>query len=93
MSAAAVLDPQDENDSEVRREDQNNINQFARLNARLHTVRQKKDSLQVRACESVVYFYACCFAKVRQRGVSYTKTCCMIFCRKNSRAWTMRAQN
>jgi hypothetical protein len=49
MSATAVLDPQDENDSEVRREDQNNINQFARLNARLHTLRQKKESLQVRA--------------------------------------------
>lgn len=39
---------EDENDSEVRREDQDNINRFARLNARLHQVRQEKKLLQVR---------------------------------------------
>jgi hypothetical protein len=66
MSAAAVLDPQDENDSEVRREDQNNINQFARLNARIHTLRQKKESLQVRSVEVVEYIMLQ-FKKVTER--------------------------
>lgn len=58
MSASAVLNPQDENESEVRREDQNNINQFARLNARLHTLRQKKESLQVRFPISLFFMYS-----------------------------------
>ena len=43
-----MLDNQDENDAEVRREDQENINRFARLNARLATVRNERDTLKVR---------------------------------------------
>lgn len=47
MSTSAMLAAEDENDAEVRREDQENINRFARLNARLGTVRGERDSLQV----------------------------------------------
>lgn len=42
-----MLDAKDENDAEVRREDQENINRFARLNARLAVVRGDRDSLKV----------------------------------------------
>ena len=45
---AAPLSPDEENDAEVRREDQNNINHFARLNARLHEIRQETADLKVR---------------------------------------------
>ena len=44
-----VVPAEEENDSEVRREDQDNINKFARLNARLHEIRDERDLLQVRA--------------------------------------------
>ena len=40
------LAPEEESDAEVRREDQNNINRFARLNARLHQVRQEQAQLR-----------------------------------------------
>jgi prefoldin subunit 4 len=40
-----MIAPEDENNSEVRREDQDNINKFARLNARLHEVRREKSEL------------------------------------------------
>jgi hypothetical protein len=42
-----MLAPEEENEAEVRREDQDNINKFARLNAKLHEVRAEKDALQV----------------------------------------------
>mmetsp|Transcript_20656 Transcript_20656/g.26654 ORF Transcript_20656/g.26654 Transcript_20656/m.26654 type:complete len:132 (-) Transcript_20656:86-481(-) len=41
-----MLAPDEENNSEVRREDQDNINRFARLNARLHAIRGERQSLQ-----------------------------------------------
>ena len=43
----SLLAPEDENDAEVRREDQQNINRFARLNARLHELRSDRESLKV----------------------------------------------
>ena len=42
-----MLDSKDENEAEVRREDQKNINRFARLNARLGLVRSERDALKV----------------------------------------------
>ncbi|CAB9523366.1 Prefoldin subunit 4 [Seminavis robusta] len=41
-----MLTPEEENEAEVRREDQENINKFARLNAQLHEVRAEIDSLK-----------------------------------------------
>lgn len=43
-----MISPEDENNNEVRRVDQENINKFARLNARLHEVRREKAQLKVR---------------------------------------------
>ena len=43
----SMLASEDENDAEVRREDQENINRFARLNARLAVVRSERDALKV----------------------------------------------
>ena len=37
----------EENNMEVRREDQNNINKFARLNARLNELRDERKVIQV----------------------------------------------
>jgi len=51
-----MLAPEDENDAEVRREDQVNINRFARLNARLHEVRQERESLKVSVSLDAVRF-------------------------------------
>lgn len=55
-----MLTPEEENEAEVRREDQDNINKFARLNAKLHDVRSERDSLKVRQLavvhHSFVYF-------------------------------------
>lgn len=45
---SAMLSAEDENDAEVRREDQDNINRFARLNARLGIVKEERESLKVR---------------------------------------------
>ena len=42
-----VVPSEEENDAEVRREDQDNINKFARLNARLHDLRSERDLIQV----------------------------------------------
>jgi len=47
-SAGGMLEKEDENDAEVRLEDQENINKFGRLNARLYEVRGEKDGLKVR---------------------------------------------
>jgi prefoldin subunit 4 len=43
---SSMLAAEDENDNEVRREDQENINRFARLNARLTVVRNQRDELK-----------------------------------------------
>jgi prefoldin subunit 4 len=43
-----MLAPEEENEAEVRREDQDRINRFARLNARLHDLRQEMVDLKVR---------------------------------------------
>eukprot|EP00934_Nitzschia_sp_Nitz4_P003367 Nitzschia sp. Nitz4//scaffold6_size259037//244327//244870//NITZ4_001125-RA/size259037-augustus-gene-0.310-mRNA-1//1//CDS//3329557046//3357//frame0 len=37
-----LVSKQDESEAEVRREDQDNINRFARLNARLHELRDER---------------------------------------------------
>ena len=47
-SGGAMLRHEEENETEVRREDQENINRFARLNARLHEVRAEMASVKVR---------------------------------------------
>jgi prefoldin subunit 4 len=41
-----MLAPEEENDNEVRREDQNNINSFARLNSTLHQVKLDSTALK-----------------------------------------------
>ena len=47
-SGGAMLRREEENETEVRRDDQENINKFARLNARLHEVRAEMAALKVR---------------------------------------------
>ena len=42
-----VTAAEEENNTEVRREDQNNINKFARLNARLHELRDERKVIKV----------------------------------------------
>ncbi len=42
-----MLNPEEENEAEVRREDQENINKFGRLNARLHECREEVALLKV----------------------------------------------
>lgn len=42
-----ILSKDEENDAEVRREDQDRINEFGRLNARLHEVRDEVNKLNV----------------------------------------------
>lgn len=44
----SMLAAEDENDAEVRREDQDNINQFATLTARVDAHRSKREALKVR---------------------------------------------
>lgn len=51
-SAGAMLQREEENENEVRREDQDNINKFASLNARLHELRNERDGLKVRNRQS-----------------------------------------
>jgi len=43
-----ILSKEEENDAEVRREDQDAINEFGRLNARLYEVKRQVESLKVR---------------------------------------------
>lgn len=43
-----MLAPEEENEAEVRREDQDRINQFARLNARLQENRVEREEVKVR---------------------------------------------
>lgn len=45
--AGQILLPEQETDVEVRREDQDNINLFGRLNARLHEVRDERKVIKV----------------------------------------------
>jgi hypothetical protein len=42
-----MLAPEDENEADVRREDQDRINQFARLNARRHDNTMERDQIKV----------------------------------------------
>ena len=42
-----VQPAQEENEAEVRREDQDAINKFARLNARLHELRDERELIKV----------------------------------------------
>lgn len=49
-SSMNIVPAAEETDAEVRREDQDNINRFARLNARLHELRDERDLIQVRLC-------------------------------------------
>ena len=42
-----ILTKEEENDAEVRREDQDQINEFGRLNARLYEVRSEGAHLKV----------------------------------------------
>ena len=53
-SAGAMLAPEEENDADVRRADQENINKFGGLNARLHEARDTRDDLKV-----CFYFLIC----------------------------------
>ena len=43
-----MIAKEDENDNEVRREDQDRINQFARLNARLQEIKFEREQIKVR---------------------------------------------
>ncbi|GFH50984.1 hypothetical protein CTEN210_07460 [Chaetoceros tenuissimus] len=45
-SGGAMLTREEESEAEVRREDQENINKFGRLNARLHDCREELASLK-----------------------------------------------
>jgi hypothetical protein len=46
-SEGMILTKDEENDAEVRREDQDKINEFGQLNARLHEVRAQSKELKV----------------------------------------------
>ena len=46
-SNGMILAKEEENDAEVRREDQDKINEFGQLNARLHEVRGESEKLKV----------------------------------------------
>jgi hypothetical protein len=46
-SGGAMLRHEDESEAEVTREDQDNINKFARLNARLHEIRAEIKNVKV----------------------------------------------
>jgi len=45
-SGGAMLQREEENEADVRREDQDKINEFASLNARLHEIRDEAESLK-----------------------------------------------
>lgn len=53
-----MLAAEEENEAEVRRVDQDNINQFARLNARLHDVQNERERLKVRY-RCLLHVYVC----------------------------------
>jgi hypothetical protein len=43
-----MLSPEEENEADVRREDQDRINQFARMNVRLQENRVEREEVKVR---------------------------------------------
>lgn len=49
-----ILAKEEENDTEVRREDQDKINEFGQLNARLHEVREQTERLKVRGNDQII---------------------------------------
>ena len=49
-----ILAKDEENDAEVRREDQDKINEFGQLNARLHEVKAEVVKLKVRLIMSLL---------------------------------------
>lgn len=56
-----MLKPEEENEAEVRREDQDNINKFARLNAKLHEVRAEREQLKVRGAPTIIRQHCFCY--------------------------------
>jgi hypothetical protein len=59
MSASgggAILEKEEENDAEVRRVDQQNINTFGRLNVRLHEVKAEVEELKVSLRKSTIRY-------------------------------------
>ncbi len=54
-----ILSKEEESDAEVRRVDQDRINEFGRLNARLHEVRDEVNKLKV--SESILFEHIICF--------------------------------
>ena len=48
-----ITPAEEENNVEVRREDQTNINKFARLNARLHELRDERKVIKVSQANSI----------------------------------------
>ena len=48
-----ITPAEEENNVEVRREDQTNINKFARLNARLHELRDERKVIKVSLVDSM----------------------------------------
>jgi prefoldin subunit 4 len=53
-----MLAAEEENEAEVRREDQDNINQFARLNARLNDAQNERERLKVRYVTACTLLYS-----------------------------------
>ena len=51
-----ILSKEEENDAEVRREDQDAINEFGRLNARLDEVKRQIESMKVRIIALLLIF-------------------------------------
>jgi hypothetical protein len=59
ISKMMVRPAEEEVDVEVRREDQDNINKFARLNARLQELQEERSIIKVRINERAnVYFFS-----------------------------------
>jgi hypothetical protein len=56
-SEGMILTKDEENDAEVRREDQDKINEFGQLNARLHEVRAQCKKLKVRATAAAALLF------------------------------------
>lgn len=55
-SGGAMLTRDEESEAEVRREDQENINKFGRLNARLHECRVELAMLKVRSVPILISY-------------------------------------
>jgi len=58
-SGGAMLTRDEESEAEVRREDQENINTFGRLNARLHECRVENAMLKVRSVTIPILYGRC----------------------------------